>query len=385
MASPASKHAHHLSVDIGPRAPTSGAEAQAAHYCAEVLEGAGIRTRIQPFRGFRSFGQIYIPTTAAILAGALLGTTRRRRRILGTAIGTAGIAAFWGEQTSRFRPLTDRFASGPSQNVVGILEPSREARRRLVLVAHVDSSRSGLMFHPRLARDFRRNTLAGVAAGVISLLAWFLPRPLRRLSSALSTALLATSLAQLIEREAAGQDVNGGNDNASGAGVMLALAETLAQERPAHTEIWFLATGCEEADLIGMSAFINRHQKELEDAWFVGLDSVAGEGATLRWITTSSILEALHADPHLVRLAEEVAAAHPEFEAASGVWQSAGLDTDVAAVRGLRAMSVMALTREGTLPNWHWPTDTYENVDEGGLERCYGFTLELIRRFDAYA
>jgi hypothetical protein len=203
--------------------------------------------------------------------------------------------------------------------------------------------------------------------------------------SALSSAALVIVLALLIERESSGQDVNGGNDNASGVGVMLALAETLTQEPPAHTEIWFLATGCQEADLIGMSAFVSRHHKELEDAWFLGLDSVAGSGAGLRWITTSSTLEALHSDPHLVRLAEEIAATHPRFEASSGVWRSAGLDTDVAAVRGLRAMSLVALTPEGTIPNWHWPTDTYENVDESGLERCYGFTLELIRRFDEYA
>jgi hypothetical protein len=266
-----------------------------------------------------------------------------------------------------------------------VLEPTGEPRRRLVLVAHVDTSRSGLMFHPKLAKDFRRNALASVAAGAISLLAWFLPRPLRRIAAALSSAVLANSLALLIQRELAGQDVHGGNDNASGVGVMLGLAETLARERPAHTEIWFLATGCGESGLMGMTAFVDRHQKELEDAWFLGLDSIAGEGTTLRWITTSSILEALHADPHQVRLAEEVAAAHPEFEAMPGEWQSAGLDTDVAAVRGMRAISVMALTSEGTLPNWRWPTDTYENVDENGLERCYGFTLELIRRFDAYA
>lgn len=354
-------------------------------YCASVFEEVGLQTRLEPLQGLRSFGQIYIPTTASLFGSAMIGARKKRHPILATALGAAGIAVFWGEQTSRWRPITDRVAAGASQNVVAILPSRQQARRRLVLVAHVDSSRSGLMFHPKLVKDFRRNALAGIAAGVATLFAWFLPSLLRRLVAGASAAVLANSLALLVEREIAGTDVHGANDNASGAGVMLALAETLAAEPLEHTEVWFIASGCEEADLVGMSAFVERHGRELEDAWFLGLDTVAGPETSVRWVVTSSLLEALKADQHLVQISEEVAAAHPEFGAAPGEWRSAGLDTDVASVRGLRAMSIMALTNEGNLPNWHWSSDTYENLDESALDRCFGFTLELIRRFDRYA
>lgn len=385
MASPAAKHAHHLSVEIGPRPPTSSSEAQAAQYCASVFEEAGLQTRLEPFHGLRSFGQIYIPTTAALFGAAMIGARKKRHPLLATILAAPALAAFWGEQTSRWRPLTDRLAGGPSQNVVAVLPSGEQVRRRLVVVAHVDSSRSGLMFHPKLVKDFRRNALAGVAAGISAVLAWLLPSLFRRLVAAASAAVLANGLALLVEREIAGRDVQGANDNASGAGVMLALAEALAAEPLAHTEVWFLASGCEESDLVGMSAFVERHQRELEDAWFLGLDTVAGPETSIRWIVSSSLLETLKPDQHLVRIAEEVAAGRPEFDARPGSWQSAGLDTDVATVRGLRAMSLVALTEEGRLPNWHWPTDIYENLDEGALDRCFGFALELIRRFDRYA
>jgi hypothetical protein len=384
MAAPA-KHAHHLSVDIGPRPPASAAEATAAQYCSTVFEEARLETRVEHFKGLESFGRIYIPTTAAVLAGALLGTRRKARRRLGLALSVAGLAAFWGEQTSRWRPLTERMSDGPSQNVVAVLPALEEPRRRLVVVAHVDASRSGLMFHPRVAKDFRRSTLVGLANGLGSVGAWFLPRRLRRLVATAAVNALTNTLMLLIQREIWGKNVAGANDNASGTGVMLALAQTLALKPLRHTEVWFVGTGCEESDLVGMSAFMNRHGRDLEDAWFLNLDTVGGTGTTVSWITESSVLEALKADPHLVQLAEEVASEHPELGAEAGVWRTAGLDGDVAAVRGSRQMSIMALTPDGTLPNWHWPTDTYENLDEDVIDKCYQFAFELIRKFDRYA
>lgn len=383
MSSPAAKHAHHLSVEIGPRPPTEEAEARAAQYSASVFEGSGLATRIEPFQGLRSFGHIYIPLTAGMLASALTAARRKPHRLTGLALGAASLALLAGEQTKRNRPLTARIARRSSQNVVAVLPAAGHARQRLVLVAHIDSSRSGLAFHPKMAKDFRRNTLIGIGAGVATLAAPLLPRRLRRLLGTAASAVLANTLFALAHREIAGTDVAGANDNASGAGVLLALAETLALEPLVNTEVWFVATGCEESDLVGMSAFLDSHENELREATFLNFDTVAGMGTTLRWITESSILEALPADPNLVEIAEAVKAHHPEFEAEAGVWRAAGLDTDVAAVRGLKQMSLVALTPEGTLPNWHWPTDTYDNLDENAVERCYGFALEIIRRFDA--
>jgi hypothetical protein len=376
------KHLYHLSVEIGPRPPTSTAEARGAEYCRGVLEGAGIPPRLEPFRGLPSFGHTYIPIALGAALGALTGTLRRRHALVGGALGGASLAAFWGESTSRWRPVSTQLARGPSQNVVGVLDPGGEPRRRLVLAAHVDSSRSGWMFHPRLAPSFRQGVLTAAGAGAASLAAWGLPRPLRRLVSAGATAVFLSNLALLVQREVYGGDVDGANDNASGTAVQLALAQALAADPPRNTEVWFVFTGCEESDLIGMRAFIDRHASELEDAYFLGFDTVAGTGATLKWTTASGMLEVVRADPYLIRLAEETAAAHPGLGAEPGIWRTAGLDTDVAAVRGFKALSLMALTPEGTLPNWHWTSDTADNIDEDTLENCFTFALELVRRFD---
>lgn len=378
------KHLHHLATEIGPRPPTSAAEAQASDYAASVLEGAGAEIRVERFEGVPSFGNIYIPPTALMLLSALIATRKRPLRTIGAAAGAAGLGSFWGENTTKWRPVLERVPKVSSQNVVGILRPTGEPRRRLVLIAHIDSSRSGLMFHPQLAKDFRRSALVGLGSAAAALLSYSLPRKLRRPIATAASAVLAADLAMLVEREVYGTDVAGANDNASGASVVLALAEHLGANKLANTEVWFLVTGCEESDLVGMSAFMDAHTQELSDAYFVNLDTVAGPGSNIQWMESTSLLDtSLRADGYLMKLAETVAAEHPELEAEPGAWHHAGLDSDVAATRGLRAMSLVAQTPQGTLPNWHWPTDTYENIDEAVLGRSFTFTKELVQLFDS--
>jgi hypothetical protein len=53
-------------------------------------------------------------------------------------------------------PLSTLLARRPSQNLVATIDPRDEAERTLCLVCHLDTSRSGLMFHPRAARRLNR-------------------------------------------------------------------------------------------------------------------------------------------------------------------------------------------------------------------------------------
>ncbi|MCA1839222.1 MAG: M28 family metallopeptidase, partial [Actinobacteria bacterium] len=378
-SSSAAKHVHHLAVEIGPRPPASSSEAVAARYCAEVLEQVGYQTRTEPFGGPRTFSDIYIPIVAALFGGTLMGTRKKPSRLLGSAISAAALAAYVGENTGRWRPVSRSLSRKASQNILAVATSTSAPVARLVLTAHVDSSRSGLAFSPKNAPEFRGNVLKGTWAAIAATAAWLMPRALRRSICAIAAPVLGTTLGLLIEREARGIDVDGANDDASGVGVLLAVAEELAAQPLANTEVWFLVTGCEESGLIGMQAFLERHSNELEDACFVGLDSVAGPETSLKVITRSGMLSPVEAGHTLVRLAGSVADDAPALEASSGEWRTAGLDTDAAALQGFEVMSIMALTNQGTLPNWHWPTDTYDNLDEAALDRCFEFTMRLLK------
>ena len=83
------KHVQYLAKDIGPRPPTSSAEAKGAEYCARVLEEAGLEVKVEPFEGLGSFGHIYIPITGALFLNALLGLRRKAHRFFGLLLGGA--------------------------------------------------------------------------------------------------------------------------------------------------------------------------------------------------------------------------------------------------------------------------------------------------------
>ena len=381
MTSKLIEHLYYLGADLGQRPSATSSERVASAYCLSAFEDAGLEVRAETFQGIRSLGRLYIPIAAGMLASALLGTTRKGSRTIGAAIGAVSLAAFYGEQTSRFRPLLKAVARTTSHNVVGILRPIGRVQRRVVVISHLDTPRAGNSADQRDAGAFRRNALMGIGASIAAMVGHFLPRRIRRPAAVASSVALAGGVGMLVQRELRGIEPEGANDNASGTAVLLALAEQLAEEDLIGTEVWFVATAGRQAGRTGMSAFLERNSRELDGAFFLGLDSVAGQGATVRWITQSGLLETLLASQELVGIAEETANEYPELKAEPGVWRL-GLETDFAAVRGQRAMTIKALSADGGVPNWQSASDTFENADEDVLERSHRFALELIRRLD---
>ena len=58
-----------------------------------------------------------------------------------------------------------------------------------------------------------------------------------------------------------------------------------------------------------------------------------------------------------------------------------GLSTDAtpALARRFKAMSIMAFDINGRLPNWHWKTDTTENVQIENVSNTAKFVAAIIR------
>jgi hypothetical protein len=197
----------------------------------------------------------------------------------------------------------------------------------------------------------------------------------------LATLWLFLNILVLLHREVYGKNVYGANDNASGTGVMLAVAERLAKEPLQNTEVWVAATGCEEAGLVGMLDLLKRHGQELQDALIVNLDSVgAGE---LKYITGEGMVKALSADPELLMFSAEVVRENPELPLAPREHRD-GLATDAtgALINGYRAMSVIGLDEDGVVPNWHWETDVVENLNEKNLNDAETFVGLLLKKID---
>jgi acetylornithine deacetylase/succinyl-diaminopimelate desuccinylase-like protein len=374
-------HIRYLAEKIGPRPSTGEGESQAAAYVAENLEKFGYTVKEEPFRSPNSFSQVYIP----IYVLALMGFVAFVLGSLAFAVLLSGVAfvCFVGENTTALKLVSAVIPKGRSSNIVGRLAPRELPRRRLVLVAHLDSTRSGLMWHPRLVSSFRLTFLLLaiclallpllVVAEVLTGLRVFLPL-------SLPVALcIAYALFLLVHRELFFKHVDGANDNASGVGVMLTLAEVMSLDAPAETEVLIVATGCEEAGLVGMQSFLRRHKDELARSWIINIDNVgAGD---VKYTTREGMLLPHRTGRELVETAVKVSSL-AGINAAGAPFRVMSNDTEPALLRGLEAITVIAL-RDGVPVNWHWTTDTFENIDADTVDSAYRFVEQVVRRLIA--
>jgi hypothetical protein len=360
---------------IGPRRPTGPAERRAADCVAAWLVARGVSSRREEFRGLATFaGPQAVAPLLSLAAGAAGG--RRSARALGLLALAAGVA----ESDPRAQVLTRIMARRPSQNLVAAVEPRGDARRTVCLVSHLDSSRSGLLFHPWLAPRLRPviDALSGAVAVRSAIAVLGLSSRPARLASGAAGGMAALGLAFLDERELRGVDVPGANDNASGVAVAAALAAEVAGRPLESTRLVFLATGCEESGTIGMRSFLERHDTS---GWlFLNLDGVAAP-ATLRWLPREGVGRTWAADPALVAVAERVAGEHPELGLAPAV-RLVGLTYDATQVLARDGRALTLSAQDDTIPNYHTPTDVPGNVSDAVLGRALATTRLLIEAID---
>ena len=378
--SKAMEHVRYLVDTIGYRPPTSEGERWASKYIQGVLEKLGVEHQVETFSSFRTFSYPYMIIFATSVLGSLIAGCYG---FLGFFVTVFAAVAFYLENTCR--GFVSRWVPhDPSQNVVGRIPAKGETRRRVVLSAHYDTSRSGLSFHPRFVKGFRKSwiltMLSVFCLPVFILMGGLFWAGLFGLLRGLATLWLFFGILLLLHREVYGKNVCGASDNASGTGVLLALAESVSKTPLENTEVWIVATGCEEAGLVGMIAFLDRHELELRDALIVNLDNL-GSGS-LKYITGEGMIKVYPSDPELLMLSAEVCRENTDLPLAPHEYRTLPTDAHAALVKGFRAMSVMAFDEEGVLPNWHWETDVVENLEEKNLIEAERFVGLLVKKID---
>jgi Peptidase family M28 len=363
-----------LATDIGPRRPTSPAEHRAAELVAEALRRRGLRAVLEPFRGFSTFAAPFgVIATLALL--------KPRSPVLRALCASAAASALLSEGTLKGAPLSRLLSRSPSQNVVATVEPRGEPRRTLVLVSHLDTSRSGLLFHPGTGQLLTPWISAQAVALLVLSAGQLLERAAPgRAAVRAARAFVVAGIALLAERELRGQDVPGANDNASGVSVAVELAAEVAATPLEYTRLVFLATGCEEAGVIGSQAFLDAHES---DGWiFLNFDSVGGP-ATLRYLPREGITRTWPADAGLLAVAKRLARERPELGLAAAEGPI-GLTYDATPVlaRGGRALTLVA-GDDGRIPNYHHATDTPANIDPVTVGRALAVGRAMIEAVDA--
>jgi hypothetical protein len=197
----------------------------------------------------------------AALLLALLALTGCLQRLA----GAASLQPAPGEAISRWRRLWLRL--GEHCQSINVVARSPEppaagppaARARLYLVAHSDSKSQAL---PLVARMLLI-ALAGLAAVVFASLTLLRPLWPGVTSAAALAGLFALVVGVVVLflfLAGAGNASPGAIDNASGAGLVLHLAEVLAEARPLLDVTW-LVTGAEELGVVGATAFVLSEQR----------------------------------------------------------------------------------------------------------------------------
>lgn len=366
-----------LAEDVGARRPTGEAERRAAELLIERLRVVGVEARVEPFHGYSTFGLPFAITIGAAIAPELLPQHRRLTR---SALALGAAAALISEGSLVRTPLSAALSRRRSQNVVAVVEPRGEAKRTVCLMAHMDSSRSGFMFDPRVVGWMNR----WIGLSSLLVLAGAAGEPLARRNPGIRRALrfgraiLAAGLGLLAERELRGVDVPGANDNASGVAVVAALAAELTAQPPRSTRVVVCLSGCEEAGTLGARAFLD--SRETDDWLFLNVDNVGG-GGTVRYLRREGVIARWDADAGMIAVAESVARANPGLRMAAED-APAGLTYDSSPVhaRGGRALTLSV--QDGSIPNLHRPSDTVENVDLGGVTRTLAAARGIVAAID---
>ncbi|PKQ16877.1 MAG: hypothetical protein CVT67_03705 [Actinobacteria bacterium HGW-Actinobacteria-7] len=141
-------------------------------------------------------------------------------------------------------------------------------------------------------------------------------------------------------------------------------------------EVWFVATGAEEVGTLGMQALLRDYGEELRDAFIINIDG-CGAGQ-LYWASSEGMTRRYRADRRLVGLARRVSR---ETDTLIKPREYRGLSTDAspALARGFHAMSIMAFAPSGMPVNWHWNTDTVDNLDPELIEKTAKFVTAMVR------
>ncbi len=279
----------------------------------------------------------------------------------------------------------------PTWNVVAQAGDA-EAGDTVVFVAHHDAAHWSLLFAPQVTEFVgerfpglleRSNTTPPVMFPVFG-------GPALVALGGLTGSRLLTRAGRLVAFGTAATMVEigsrsvvpGANDNLTGVATLLGLARMLREQPVPGLRVLLVSTGSEESFMEGMQGFARRHFGSLDPARtsFVCLDTVGSdrlmqlEGEGMLWMrdypeTYKSLLSAC---------ADEAG-----VELVRGLRFRNATDGLLALKAGYPSGMIGSINRYKAPSNYHWPTDTAENVDYGTVVEAMLVCERLVRRLAA--
>jgi hypothetical protein len=383
-------HARHIATRIGPRGAATPEEKLAADYAQRQLQQLGWRdVRLEPFRAAPN-GWLPITIIFSLAVWGVFGCWSlfylTQARLIGALVAAGlcllALVLLYLELTLRDYPLR-RLARGTSHNAIGHLAPAGAIKQRVVLVSNLDTAPAApVLKTPRRARLFRAVFYGGAASLVGSVVLYLLGGldiwewafVFAGLCALLQSAVIIQSL-----RADHGELTAGANNNASGVGTVLALAERLRGTPLQNTEVWVACCGSHTSGGSGLRELLRRHDAGLRAAWFIGFEGV-GAGDRLIVVNREGWLRrSVH--PAVRDLIARAAAAQPdrsiESRAISG-------HTVVAAAlwRGCKSVCFNVYAGRNAIPYAYQHDDIAEQLQLSALDTTQEFGWQLLQHID---
>ncbi|MCK4394741.1 M28 family peptidase [Candidatus Bipolaricaulota bacterium] len=375
-------HVEALAREIGPRGTGTKGEEQAAHYVREQLQKLGLAANEQRFLAVGDMN--WFPISAALLAlcGTMIYSWAGWTRWLGALLAGLAAVLLWWAIVRADSPIRFLLPRVPSRNIVARIAPKREARRRAVVLSHLDSNRCRLAWCAGKAKTIKYGSIATLAVYSANGLLYFLGAATGWHWPYLASFpgafyVLATLIVLLAEMRRPYSP--GANDNAASVAVNLGLAERLTKDPLEKTEVFLAFTGAEEVDHRGLKVLLKEHT-ELREALFIDLEGVGG--GDLCYLTKEGLIKHYWPDPGLLKLAEETAKRRSDLQV--GSTEMLVVD-EVQTLRRLGYRAICLAGRDSqtdSLPRWHTCEDTVEHVSAAALGRAAEFAWEMLQEID---
>lgn len=387
LATPEEIIGHLAAID---RPSASAGEREAAQWIRDRLRQLGAQVTIDEEKAHGTYWwPLGINAAIGAAAGVMtLKSQSKSKRLFAAAVSAAAAAAIADDVSGGklwFRRAFLRHK--PTTNVVAETG-DRSATKTIVFVAHHDAARWSLLFHPApmpfIAERFPKfyaklDSTPAVAFPVfagpafVALGELLASRPLKILGTILAAGTTATML-EIASRST----VPGANDNLSGVATLIGIAAQL-QEQPAQDiRVLLVSTGSEESFMEGMQAFARRHFPKLDLATteFVCLDTVGSD--ELLMLEAEGMLK-MRDYPVELKTAVSACAQRVGVQLRRGLRFRNGTDGLIALRAGYPTVMIGSINKYRLPSNYHWPTDTAENINYKTVRDAVKLCVEVVR------
>ncbi len=378
--------------EIGPRESCGEQEKKLGRLMVKELEPACDRVDVETFTcSPKAFLGAFPFLVAVYIAGVILYYIYPYASLVLSLLGV--VILFY--EVIRYHEFIDfLFPKREGENIAGIIQPSGEVKKRVIVSAHLDSAYEFKIWY--WFKGYAVAIMAVAFLAVLVLLGASLARTLSHSSgvpdntafSVLGIVCIALSVFVLPFAFFHTKDVvPGAMDNMTGIGIVAGLggylhdASQSGEFNPENTEVVLLCLSSEEAGLRGAKRYAAKHKEELVaiPTYGIFLDCIYDEKYLS--VNTRELWTGAKLDPYLVGLAEEAALSN-HFPIKTTIVPVGATDASAFALAGIPSVSLLCQDTSRLVPHYHTRLDTIEYVRPESLAVSLQMVIDMLKRID---